>query len=130
MEPSDLINLTAFLNALPKLDGSLPADIQTQLNQIGKDFQSEPSQIDQLNELTKRYQPLRQLYQKERIAIREASGVRNKGLPPQPIPNEATQELTNSAIDIFTAPDSVDQAKTKTNPNLMQRIWQTIRGKN
>ncbi|MEQ9667359.1 hypothetical protein [Coleofasciculus sp. G2-EDA-02] len=122
--------LTAFLNGLAKLEQPLPPKVQSKLHDLAQQMKANPHTIGNLDSIAADYPPLDTLYHQECNQLEQNVGVRNKGLPPLPIPNEATQELTNSAIDIFSAPDSVAKAKTKANPNLLQRIWQAIRGKN
>ncbi|MEQ9550778.1 MAG: hypothetical protein RIM23_14315 [Coleofasciculus sp. G3-WIS-01] len=41
--------------------------------------------------------------------------------------NDYHQQLLTAFLNGLA---KLEQAKTKTNPNLLQRIWQTIRGKN
>ncbi|MEQ8960371.1 MAG: hypothetical protein RLP02_21010 [Coleofasciculus sp. C2-GNP5-27] len=122
--------LTAFLNGLAQLEQPLPPEVQSQLHDLAEQMKANLHTIGNLDRIAERYPPLDTLYHQECHQLENNVGVRNKGLPPLPIPNEATQELTNSAIDIFSAPDSVEQAKTKRNPNLLKRIWQAIRGEN
>jgi len=128
MQPSDILTLTAFLNALTKLDEPLPADIQAQLNVIAKNLEADPTNIDNLDIIAESYAPLDAVYQEELTHLKQEAGIRNKGLPPQPLPKEPNNELTNSAIDTFNANDSVAAAKTK--PNLIKQIWQSLNGSN
>lgn len=131
MTPNDLITLKAFLTALTQMNEPLPRDIQTQLNQIGKILEVEPTNISNLDSLARSYQPLKQVYQKERITLMEAAGERSKGLPPLPLDNKPTKEITNMAIDTFSANDSVAAVQKLTQPkNLLKRIWQSIKGSN
>ncbi len=126
MQPNDIISLSAFLNALSKLDEPLPPDIQTQLNAIAKNLEADPTNIGNLDSIAESYEPLDIAYQEELTILKKEAGMRNKGLPPLPLPKESTSELTNSAIDTFSATNSVDAAK----PNLLQRMWQSIKGSN
>lgn len=128
MQPSDILTLTAFLNALTKLDEPLPADIQVQLNAIAKNLEADPTNLDNLDIIAESYAPLDAAYQEELTHLKQEAGIRNKGLPPQPLPKEPNNELTNSAIDTLNANDSVAAAKTK--PNLVKRIWQSLKGSN
>lgn len=127
MKPNDIITLTAFLAALAQLDESLPENIQTGLNEIGKALAANPTDIGNLDAIAESYPPLDSVYQKELAALQKEVGERNKGLPPLPLPNEPTKELTNTAIDTFSANDSVDAAKQPTK-QIWQRIWQFITG--
>lgn len=126
MQPNDIISVTAFQNALAKLNQSLPADIQKQLNAIAQDLKADPSNLGNLDIIAESYPPLDEVYQKELTTLKKEAGQRNKGLPPLPLPKELNQELTNSAIDTFSADDSVTAAKAK--PNLLKRLWQFIPG--
>lgn len=126
MQPNDIITLTAFLNALTKLDEPLPADIQSQLNAIAKNLEVDPNNIGNLDLIAESYEPLDTAYQEELVILKQEAGVRSKGLPPLPLPKEPTNELTNSAIDTFSANNSVEKAKAKPNP--LKRIWQSIQG--
>ncbi|QDL10701.1 hypothetical protein DP113_24760 [Brasilonema octagenarum UFV-E1] len=124
MQPNDIISITAFLNALAKLNESLPADIQKQLHAIAENLKANPNNIGNLDVIAESYPPLDEAYQQELTALKQEAGIRSKGLPPLPLPNERNQELTNSAIDTFSAEDSVAAAKAKR--NLLQRLWQLI----
>jgi hypothetical protein len=126
MQPNDIISVTAFQNALAKLNQSLPADIQKQLNAIAQDLKADPTNIGNLDIIAESYPPLDEVYQKELTTLKKEAGQRNKGLPPLPLPKESNQELTNSVIDTFSADDSVTAAKAK--PNLLKRLWQFIPG--
>jgi hypothetical protein len=126
MKPSDILAITAFLNALTKLHQPLPADIQIQLNEIANNLKSDPSNLGNLDIIAESYEPLDEAYQEELTILKQEAGNRNKGLPPLPLSRDSNKELTNSVIDTFSAKDSVDAAKAK--PNLLQRIWQFIPG--
>lgn len=128
MQPNDQITLTAFLTALSKLNQSLPEDVQTQLNQIGKTLAADPTNLGNLDIIAESYEPLDILYQQERTAIQNEAERNTKGSPPLPLPQEQTQELTNAAIDTFSADDSVAAIQKATKPNILRRIWQSIRG--
>ncbi|BAY47737.1 hypothetical protein SAMD00079811_53560 [Scytonema sp. HK-05] len=127
MQPNDIISVTAFQNALAKLNQSLPADIQKQLHAIAQDLKADPTNIGNLDIIAESYPPLDEVYQKELTTLKKEAGQRNKGLPPLPLPKESNKELTNSAIDTFSADDSVTAAKAK--PNLLKRLWQSIPGR-
>ncbi|MEI2579367.1 hypothetical protein [Scytonema sp. PRP1] len=126
MQPNDIISVTAFQNALAKLNQSLPADIQKQLHAIAQDLKADPTNIGNLDIIAESYPPLDEAYQKELTTLKKEAGQRNKGLPPLPLPKESNKELTNSVIDTFNADDSVTAAKAK--PNLLKRLWQFIPG--
>ena len=69
MKPNDIITLTAFLAALAQLDESLPENIQTQLNEIGKALAANPKEIGNLDVIAESYPPLDSVYQKELAAL-------------------------------------------------------------
>jgi hypothetical protein len=128
MNASDQRLLTACLNALAQLDNPLPPDVQSKFNDLAETMKANPDTIGNLDIIVEDYPPLNELYQAEQRRLDQNAGIRNKGLPPLPLSNEPTQELTNSAIDTFNASDSVTKAKTKNQPNLLKRLWQGIRG--
>jgi len=127
MQPNDIISVTAFQNALAKLNESLPAHIQEQLNAIAQNLKADPTNIGNLDIIAESYPPLDEVYQKELTTLKKEAGQRNKGLPPLPLPKESNQELTNSTIDTFSDDDSVTAAKAK--PNLLKRLWQFLPGR-
>jgi len=127
MDASDQRLLTACLNALAQLDDPLPPDVQSKFHDLAERMKANPDTIGNLDIIVEDYPPLNELYQAEQRRLDQNVGIRNKGLPPLPLSNQPTQELTNFAIDAFNASDSVTQAKTKNRPNLLQRIWQAIR---
>ena len=59
MQQEDTNTLNNFMTAAMRLQHPLPADIQSQLDQIVEEF---PESIWQLHNLAKRYEPLRQEY--------------------------------------------------------------------
>lgn len=124
MTPQQAIALTAFLEALRQMQSPLPADIQTELNEIGNKLATDLNAIASLDPLAERYPPLDELYQNEKTKLLDTAGERNKGLPPHPLPTESHKELINGAKDSFSAADSVAAAK----PNLLQKIWQRFNG--
>ena len=128
MQPNDVISLKAFLNALTKLNQSLPEDIQKQLNALAQDLKAEPTNIGNLDIIAESYPPLDEVYQKELTNLKKEASQRNKGLPPLPLPKESNQELTNSAINTFSADDSVSAAKAK--PNFLRRFGSLFQREN
>ncbi len=128
MKPTHTLILTAFLNALTKLDQPLPGEIQTKLHELVETLKANPTDIGKLSSIAKGYKLLDDIYHQEWEIIEKNVGERNKGLPPLPLDKEPTRELINDAIDTFSAPDSVAKAKAKVKPNLLQRIWQFIPG--
>jgi len=131
MKPNDINNLTAFLIALRELNHSLPGNIQIQLNKMGKSLQNNPQYIDELNVdiLAESYPPLDKIYQNELAQLDLNIRERSKGFPPDPLPQNPTNELTNAAINTFNSDDSVSAAQENVNPNLLKRIRNYITGK-
>jgi hypothetical protein len=128
MDASDQRLLTACLNALAQLDDPLPPDVQSKFHDLAERMKANPDTIGNLDIIVEDYPPLHELYQEEQRRLDQNVGIRNKGLPPLPLPREGNKELINSTIETFNASDSVAKAKAKNNPNLLQRIWQAIRG--
>jgi hypothetical protein len=131
MKPSDILILEAFLVALSHLDKPLPTEIQKQLNQIGAALKLDSNNLGNLDLIAESYQPLDTLYQKKLTSLKSVAAEKNKGLPPEPLPNEPTPEIINTARDVFSADDSVVAAKKAAKPkNLLKRIWQFFTGSN
>ncbi|CAD5984803.1 hypothetical protein [Planktothrix agardhii] len=128
MKPNDIITLIAFLTALSQLDEPLPANIQAELNEIGKALAADPTNLGNLDVIAESYEPLDTVYQEELATLESQVGERNKALPPLPLPSEPSKELTNTAIDTFSSDDSVSTAKQAAKPSILKRIWQSITG--
>jgi len=128
MKDNDIINVFAFLTALGQLDTPLPSDIQSQLNNIGKALELNPSNIHGLDLIAEDYPDLDHIYQQEILKIRGLIGERNKSLPPEPLSNKPTNELTNAAVNIFNSYDSVDTAKKVATSNFITKILAFITG--
>ncbi|PSB41642.1 hypothetical protein C7B80_30095 [Cyanosarcina cf. burmensis CCALA 770] len=122
------MTLTAFLAALKQLNEPLPDGIQIQLHAIGKVLEVDSTNLGNLDAIAESYPPLDEFYQQELAALEKEVGERNKGLPPLPLSTEPTRELTNTAIDTFTADDSVVTAKQAVNQSFLTRIWQLVTG--
>jgi len=109
MDSLDTITLLAFLAALMRLDNSLPADLQNQLNEIGKTF---PSNVSKLHALAKSYSPLEQGYKNARLALQK-DGERFRFALPEP--DESSQlsdgKIIKFAIEVLNANDSVNLVK-------------------
>ena len=129
MKPNNIITLTAFLTALQKLDNPLPTNLQTQLNEIGSHLTNNPDYINNLDTLAESYPPLDELYQTELAILDSEVGERSKGLEPDPLPTNPTNELTNAAINTFNSHNSVSTAKDNVNPNILKKIRNFIIGK-
>ena len=130
MQPNDLIILQAFQIALSQLEEPLPNHIQTQLNEIGENLKANPNNIGNLDTIAENYPPLDAVYQEALTALRQEAGERSKGPKPPPLSNKPTSEITNTAIDTFTAIDSVAAAKEKTKSNFWKRIKKSLKGDN
>lgn len=128
MKDNDIINIFAFLTALSQLDTPLPSDIQFQLNNISKALELNPSNLRGLDLIAESYPDLDQIYQQEVLKIRALIGVRNKGLPPNPLSNKPTDELTNAAVNVFNSVESVTTAKEVVNPSFLSKILAYITG--
>ncbi len=128
MKPNDIITLTAFLTALNQLEEPLPAHIQAELNEIGKALAADPTNLGNLDAIAESYEPLDTVYQEELAALESEVGERNKNEPLLPLPNLPSKELTNTAIDSFSSPDSVSTAKQVAKPSILKEIWQSITG--
>ena len=128
MKDNDIIHVFAFLTALSQLDTPLPSDIQSQLNNIGKALELNPSNIRGLDLIAEDYPDLDQIYQQEVLKIHGLIGVRSKSLPPEPLSNKPTNELTNAAVNVFNSYDSVDTAKKVTTSNFITKVLAFITG--
>ena len=128
MKDNDIIHVFAFLTALSQLDTPLPSDIQSQLNNIGKALELNPSNIRGLDLIAEDYPDLDQIYQQEVLKIHGLIGVRSKSLPPEPLSNKPTNELTNAAVNVFNSYDSVDTAKKVATSNFITKILAFITG--
>jgi hypothetical protein len=128
MKPNDFITLTAFLTALQKLDSALPPNIQTQLNDIGQHLENNPNDIGNLDIIFESYSNLDIIYQQELTSLKKQRGQRSKGLEPDPLPINPTNELTNAAINTFKSRDSVSAAQENLNPNLLRKIRNFLTG--
>jgi hypothetical protein len=113
MNPSDEITLKAFVTALNQLDEPLPPNIQKHLNEVGKQIENSPNAIAYLEAVAPQYPSLNTAYLKARIPLQADANERNKGKtdPMPPLPDETSHELTNRAIAIFQASNSVEAAK-------------------
>ncbi|MTJ08685.1 hypothetical protein [Anabaena sp. UHCC 0204] len=128
MKDNDIISVFAFLTALGQLDTPLPFDIQSQINNIGKAIELNSSNIRGLDLIAESYPDLDRIYQQEVLKIRGLIGERNKSLPPEPLNNKPTNELTNAAVNVFNSYDSVDTAKKVTTSNFITKILAFITG--
>lgn len=127
MNPSDEITLKAFVTALNQLDEPLPPNVQTHLNEVGKQIENSPNAIAYLEAITPQHPSLNDAYKKARMPLQANASERNKGKtdPMPPLPDESSNELTNRAIAIFQAKDSVEAAKVaiaQDNKGGLQRL--------
>jgi hypothetical protein len=126
MQPTDIITLQAFLNALCQLDQPLPAQVQKQLNEFGATFTANSPNIHQLETIAQNYQPLNTAYEQAYSSLIVVGAERSKGisnLPPEEEPNQHTPEILNTARYVFNDKNSVDAAKKPTkSKNLVEKI--------
>ncbi len=110
MNSLDAITLKAFLTALIRLDNSLSAEVQNQLNETADTF---PANLSTLHELAKSYSPLEQEYMEARVALQD-DGERLRFVFPTDNPIQVSdQQIINFAIEVLQAKDSVNLAKQK-----------------
>ncbi|HEY9707590.1 MAG TPA: hypothetical protein V6D48_05240 [Oculatellaceae cyanobacterium] len=112
MNSLDAITLKAFLTALNRLDNSLPADIQNQLNEIAETF---PSDVSKLHALARSYSSLEQEYMDARMALQGSDGERLRFVVPES-DNSAQisdEDIISFAVEILNAEDSVNLTKKK-----------------
>ena len=127
MQFLDAITLKAFIGALMRLDNSLPADLQNQLNEIGKAF---PSDVSKLHTLAKDYSPLAQEYMEARCAL-EKDGERNPKFAltkPNYSAQSSDEQIINFAKEVFNDNDSVNLVKkAATESSLLGQILFQLR---
>lgn len=128
MTPLQVNSFLAFLTALTQLDKPLPANIQAQVNEIGKTLAIDPTQLVNLDIIAEEYEPLDIIYQKERTDLNDAAAQRTKGYPPEPLPTQPNAEITNLARDTFSESDTVKAIQTPEKTSILKRIRQLIIG--
>lgn len=110
MNSLDAITLKAFLIALTQLEGSLPAELQSEINAIGKEF---PTGVSSLHVLAKRLASLEQAYKKTRRILQADAGERFRyaGSNFEETAQSYEEEVQGLAIKVLNASDSVTLAK-------------------
>ncbi len=109
MDSLDTITLLAFLAALMRLENSLPADLQNQLNEIGKMF---PSNVSKLHALAKSYSPLEQGYKDARLALQQDGERFRSAVPELEESSQLSDErIMNFAVEVLNSDDSVKLVK-------------------
>lgn len=110
MNSLDAITLKAFLIALTQLEGSLPAELQSEINAIGKGF---PTGVSNLHVLAKRLASLEQAYKKTRRILQADAGERFRyaGSNFEETAQSYEEEVQGLAIKVLNASDSVTLAK-------------------
>lgn len=110
MKSLDAITLKAFLVALTQLEGSLSAELQSELNAIGRQF---PYGVARLHALAKLLAPLDQAYKKTRRILQADTGERLRfaGLDVKDTVQSYEEEVQGLAIKVLNASDSVALAK-------------------
>jgi hypothetical protein len=129
LNPFDTIIVTAFIQALAKLEAPLPHDLQAQLHQIGTTF---PAQADQLHSLADQHPPLRDAYQAAHLELQRNTAECLAG-PKEELddPNEqgkvtVIQNTMTRVPEILISPDPVGTAREVLKPqerNLFQRLF-------
>lgn len=110
MNSLDAITLKAFLTALMRLDNSLSAEVQNQLNQRAETF---PVNVSTLHELAKIYSPLEHEYMEARVALQD-DGERLRFVAPNDNSIQVNeQQILNFALEVLQSQDSVNLAKKK-----------------
>lgn len=111
MDSLDAITLKAFLAALLRLDDFLPADLQNQLNEVGKSF---PTEVSNLHAVAKSYAPLAQEYMDARLALQKDGERFRLTVPESEYSTQINEEkLINFAVEVLKADDSVNLVKKK-----------------
>ena len=129
IRPSDRFILIAFYSALSQLESPLPSEIRDSLHTLTSSIAEDPKNIGKLDAIAERYQPLDNIYQRERTRFEEdlKGQERGRSRPPLPLPNQInTSELLNMSIDTFGSSDAVSEAAK--NKRIIERIWQSMRG--
>ncbi|KST69426.1 hypothetical protein [Mastigocoleus testarum] len=109
------VTLISFLRALVELDSPLPAQLQREINEVAKMYQTQPDKA--INYLIKLAESdvIKEPYQQARINIQKNYEIqeRNKFDKPsqQKAPAVPPERIANIAIAIFQAPDSSKEAK-------------------
>lgn len=124
MNSLDAITLKAFLTALMRLENSLPADVQRQLNEIGEMF---PSDISILHAVAKSYSPLATEYMDARLALqKDGVGLRFAVSEPEDSTQIHDAEIINFAVEVLKDDDSVNLVKQKAQES--SRLGQLLFG--
>jgi len=110
MESLDAITLKAFLVALTQLEDSLPVELQSKINAIGKEF---PTGVSGLHVLAKGLAPLEQAYKKTRRILQADAGERFRYVESdvEETTRSDDEEVQGLAIKVLNASDSVTLAK-------------------
>lgn len=121
MESLEAITLKAFLGALMRLDDSLPADLQNQLNEIGNTF---PSDTSRIHGIAKSYPPLELEYMDARLALQDNSDrFRLVVSETECSAQTAEEKIINFAIEVLNADDSVKLVqKAATESSLLGQL--------
>lgn len=110
MDSLDAITLKSFLAALMRLDDSLSAEVQNQLNESADTF---PANISTLHKLAKSYSPLEHEYMEARVVLQD-DGERLRFVVPTDNPIQVSeQQIINFVTEVLQSPDSVNLAKQK-----------------
>jgi hypothetical protein len=124
MNSLDAITIKAFLNALTRLEVSLPVDLQKQVNEIGQNF---PESVPKLHRLARSFLALEQVYMEARLTLQE-DGDRLKFAVPESeeFVQISDEQILHFTVEILLADDSVTVAK-KALTKVGNKQGQTVR---
>lgn len=119
MNPSDEITLKAFLTALQELKEPLPPNVQTHLNDVAKQLESNPMAIAQLEAIPPQFPSLNAAYMKAKQPLQQEATARNKGKAETiaTMPDDVRTDLLDRAVAIFKATDSVEATQVEIASN-------------
>lgn len=113
MNSSEKKILNAFIAALHQLDEPLPPNVQTHLNEVGKQLETNPKAIAYLEAIAPQYPALDRAYSQAKMSWQaEANDLRQDTTDSSSELDETSRELMNRAIAIFQADNSVDATQT------------------
>lgn len=112
MNSSETTILNAFVAALHQLDEPLPPNVQTHLNEVGKQIETNPKAIAYLEAVAPQYPPLDRAYTQAKMSWQADTRDLRQDTPNSSELDETNRELMNRAIAIFQASNSVDATQT------------------
>lgn len=126
MNALDSITLKAVLTALQQMDGSLPLEVQNQLQSVGTGL---PANISRLHIIAKSYAPLAQKYRIARLVLQTDFAEHLRFTTPEVnnLVEERDAEVLKFAAKVLNAPDSVHEVKKlSTKSELLNQILMHI----